>query len=77
MTKEKIIKMYIEELRICPCVLSYKVTGKTKEILDIKFKDEQEYNCKYCKSQFCFKDCEWTDIDNQNHNNKNYEGMFV
>ena len=83
-----ILQLWREALSKATCVLKFNIQGDGKTF-DFDLKDESEYNCNDCKSEFCFKSLEWLEDCGDDSNSKlnkdtyteskeiTFEGMYV
>ena len=76
MTKKKpttftftILQLWREALGNAICVKEFHIEDNGK-LFDYDLKDESEYNCKDCKSEFCFKSLNWLEDCGDERNSK-------
>ena len=83
-----ILQLWRDSLEKAVCIKEFHIEGDGKTF-DFDLKDEAEYNCKDCQSEYCFKSLDWIedcgDSGNKKLDHKNYpadkkveyEGMYV
>ena len=69
LTTFDILLLWREALGKAVCVKNFHIQGDGKTF-DFDLKDESEYNCDDCKSEFCFKSLEWLEDCGDGSNSK-------
>lgn len=64
-----ILQLWREALGKALCIKQFHIQGDGKTF-DYDLKDEGEFNCNDCKSEFCFKSLEWLEDCGDSENSK-------